>query len=70
MTSSRGGPLEFHNIQEIVDIDWWLNLFACFYLSLFIYLFILLVFYPQMIRKIGNNSKTEKVVTYYYITVP
>ncbi len=41
MTSSRGGPLEFHNIQEIVDIELMVEL-ICMFLS--IYLFILLVF--------------------------
>ncbi len=26
MTSSRGSPLAFHNIQEIVDIEWMFEL--------------------------------------------
>ncbi len=31
MTSSWGGPLEFHNIQEIVDIELMFELTCMFY---------------------------------------
>ncbi len=58
------------NIQEIIDIEWLYELISMFYLSLFIYLFILLVFLSslQMIRKKGYNSKTgqsSKLLLYY-----
>ncbi len=55
-----GGSLEFHNIQEIVDIEWLFELicmFFCVFLSSL-----------QMIRKRGNNSKTgesSKLLLYY-----
>ncbi len=64
MTSSWGGPLEFHNIQEIVDIKLMFELIACF-----IFYFFNLLSSLQMIRN-EEYSKTEKVVNYYYITVP
>ncbi len=48
------------NIQEIIFIEWSFELISMFYLSLFIYLFIILVFLSslQIIRKKGYNSKT------------
>ncbi len=47
------------NIQKIIDIEWLYELISMFYISLFIYLFILLVFLSlQIIRKKGYNSKT------------
>ncbi len=57
------------NIQEIIDIEWFFERISMF-LSIFIYLFILLVFLSslQMIRKRGNNSKTgesSKWLLYY-----
>ncbi len=58
------------NIQEIIDIEWSFELISMFYLSLFIDLFILLVFlsFLQIIRKKGYNSKTgesSKLLLYY-----
>ncbi len=58
-----GGPLEFHNIQEIVDIEWIFELiymFVCF----FVFLSSL-----QIIRKEETNNKTgesTKLLLYYY----
>ncbi len=63
MTSSWGGPLEFHNIQEIVDIELMFELICMF----FCFLSIILITNDQETRK---YSKTEKEVNYYYITVP
>ncbi len=60
-----GGPLEFHNIQEIVDIKLMFELicmFVCFF-SLFILI-------PNDQEKRKSTVKREKVVIYYYITVP
>ncbi len=62
MTSSGGGPLEFHNIQEIVDIELMFELiymlvFFCVFLSSF-----------QMIRKEETNNKigeSTKLLLYY-----
>ncbi len=60
MTSSGGSPLEFHNIQEIVDIELMFEVIClCFlvFLSSF-----------QMIRKEEINSKTgesSKLLLYY-----
>ncbi len=62
------------NIQEIIDIEWLFEL-ICMFLSIFIYLsLILLVFLSslQMIRKRGNNSKTgesSKLLLYYCVIV-
>ncbi len=36
------------NIQEIIDIEWLFELISMFYISLFIYLFILLVFLSSL----------------------
>ncbi len=56
-----GGPLEFHNIQEIVDIKLMFELiymFVCF-----------LSFYPhsKWSEKRKSTIKQEKVLNYYYI---
>ncbi len=63
MTSSRGGPLGFHNIQEIVDIELMFEL-----ISMFFYLFF---FYPhyKWSEKRKPTIKQEKVQNYYYITI-
>ncbi len=58
-----GGPLEFHNIQEIVDIKLMFELicmFVCF-----------LSFYPhsKWSEKRKSTIKQEKVLNYYYITI-
>ncbi len=50
------------NIQEIIDIEWLFELISmcfCVFLSSL-----------QMIRKEEITVKQEKVVNYYYITVP
>ncbi len=60
MTSSWGGPLEFHNIQEIVDIELMFELICMFVLVFLSSL--------QMIRKEETNNKT-KLLLYYYIVV-
>ncbi len=53
MTSSGGGPFDFHNIQEIEDIELkCLNLFASFFI------FILFLSSVQMIRKEETNNNT------------
>ncbi len=60
MMSSWGGFLEFHNIQEIVDIELMFELIC----MIFVFLSSL-----QMIRKRGNNTKTgesSKLLLYYY----
>ncbi len=49
MTSSGGGPLEFHNIQEIVDIELMFELTCMFFLSSL-----------QIIRKEETNNKTVR----------
>ncbi len=60
MTSSWGGPLEFHNIQEIVDIELMFELICMFVLVFLSSL--------QMIRKEETNNKT-KLLLYCYIVV-
>ncbi len=57
MTSSGGGTLEFHNIQEIVDID------VCF-LSFYPH-------YKLSGKEETNNKTGEstKLLLYYYIVV-
>ncbi len=62
MTSSWGGPLESHNIQEILDIELIFKricMFVCF-----------LSFYPHYKRSEKRKStiKQEKVQHFYYIT--
>ncbi len=59
MMSSGGGPLEFHNIQEIVDIELMFEFICmfCFFSSF------------QLIRKEETNNKTgeiTKLLLYYY----
>ncbi len=49
MTSSWSGSLEFHNIQEMVDIELMFELICMFFC---------LLSSLQIIRKRGNNSKT------------
>ncbi len=64
MTSSGGGPLEFHNIQEIVDIELMFELICML-------LFFFLSFYPQskLSEKRKLTIKQEKVLNHYYITI-
>ncbi len=61
MTSSGGGPFDFHNIQEIEDIE--LNVWT--YLQVFLYLFF---FYPhyKWSEKRKPTIKQKKVENYYY----
>ncbi len=63
MTSSWGGPLKFHNIQEIVDIELIFELICMFVF--------LLIFYPHYKRSENRKPaiKQEKVQNYYYITI-
>ncbi len=61
MKSSGGGPLEFHNIQEIVDIELMFELICMFF-------FVFLASF-QMIRKEETKNKTgesTKLLLYYY----
>ncbi len=58
-----GGPLEFHNIQEIVDIKLMFEL-ICMFVCFFVFLSSF-----QMIRKEEINNKTgesTKLLLYYY----
>ncbi len=64
MTSSGGGPLEFDNIQEIVDIELMFEV-ICMFFCCFFCLFILIPNY----QKRGTNNKQEKVLNCYYITI-
>ncbi len=62
MTSPGDGPLGFHNIQEIVDIELMFELICMFFLFIFLSSF-------QIIRKKETNNKTgesTKVLLYYY----
>ncbi len=63
MMSSWGGPLEFHNIQEIVDIELIFELICMFVCFIF--------FYPHYKRSENRKPaiKQEKVQIYYYITI-
>ncbi len=64
MTPSRGGPLEFHNTQEI-DIELMFEIICMFVCLFFVFLSSL-----QMIRKEETNNKTgerTKLLLYYYI---
>ncbi len=64
MTSSLGGPLAFHNIQEIVDIKLMFELICMFVCCFFVFLSSL-----QIIRKEETNNKTGESTTlllYYY----
>ncbi len=61
MTSSWGGSLEFHNIQEIYN-ELMFELICMFVFSFFFLSSL------QMIRKRGNTNKTEessKLLLYY-----
>ncbi len=65
MTSSEGGPLEFHNIQEIVDIELMFELICMLF---FVFVCILSSF--QIIRKEETNNKTgenTKLLLYYIV---
>ncbi len=55
------------NIQEIIDIEWLYELISMF-LSIFIYLSLYLPY--KFLGKKDITVKQEKVVNYYYITVP
>ncbi len=59
-----GGPLELHNIQEIVDIELTFELICMFVCFLFFFLSSL-----QTIRKEETNNKTgesTKLLLHYY----
>ncbi len=61
MMSSGGNPLEFHDIQEIVDIE---LMFELIFMFIFVFLSSL-----QIIRKEETNNKTgesTKLLQYYY----
>ncbi len=60
MTSSGDGPLEFHNIQEIVDIELMFELICMFFCFFY--------FYPhyKLSEKRKPTLKQEKVQNYYY----
>ncbi len=64
MTSSGGGPLEFDNIQEIIDIELMFEVICMFFCCFFVFLSSF-----QIIRKEETNNKQEKVLNYYYITI-
>ncbi len=51
------------NIQEIIDIEWIFELICMFFFCLFILI-------PNDKEKRKSTVKQEKVVNYYYITVP
>ncbi len=53
------GPLEFDNIQEIVDIELMFEVICMFFFFFFLSSF-------QIIRKEETNNKQEKVLNYYY----
>ncbi len=63
MTSSGGGPINFHNIQEIVDIELMFELISMF--------FLFILFYPhyKLSEKRKPTIKQGKVQNYYYITI-
>ncbi len=64
MTSSLSGPLEFHNIQEIADIELMFEHICMFVLVFFVFLSSL-----KMTRKKETNNKTgesTKSLLYYY----
>ncbi len=50
------------NIQEIIDIEWMFELICMF--------FCLFILFPNDQEKRKSTVKQEKVVNYYYITVP
>ncbi len=59
MTSSGGGPIQFHNIQAIVNIELMFELIS-------------MVFLLKIIRKEETNNKTgesTKLLLYYYTVV-
>ncbi len=59
MTSSGGGPIQFHNIQAIVNIELMFELISMFFLL-------------KIIRKEETNNKTgesTKLLLYYYTVV-
>ncbi len=61
--SSGGGPLEFDNIQEIVDIELMFEVICMFFCCFFVFLSSF-----QMIRKEEIHSKTgesSKLLLYY-----
>ncbi len=63
MTSSWGGPLEFHNIQQIADIELMFEL-----ICMFVFVFCLFIL-NKMIRKEETNNKTgesTKLLLHYY----
>ncbi len=65
MTSSGGGPLEFHNIQEIVNIELMFKLICML-------LFFLVSFYPHYkLSEEETNNKTGESITLllFYIVV-
>ncbi len=64
MMSSGGGPLEFDNIQEIVDIELMFEVICMFFCCFFVFLSSF-----QMIRKEETNNKTgesTKLLLYHY----
>ncbi len=63
MTSSLLFDQFISNIQEIIDIEWLFELICMCFFGLFI-----LITNDQEKRKI--TVKQDKVVHYYYITVP
>ncbi len=63
MASSGRGPVEFHNIQEIVDIELMFELICMLF-------FIKILSSLQMIRKEETNNKTgerTKLLLYYIV---
>ncbi len=63
MTSTGGGPLEFHNIQEIVDIKLMFEL-----ICMFVLFFVFLALIPNDQEKRKSTVKWEessKLLLYY-----
>ncbi len=53
------------NIQEIIDIEWMFEL-----ICMFVCFFCLFILIPNDQEKRKSTVKREKVINYYYITVP
>ncbi len=61
MASSGGGPLEFHNIQEILDIELMFELICMFFFCLFI-----LITNDQKRENQQENRRKYNIITILY----